>query len=121
MQASLAAMGAATPGELYVPFQVEQIQLYGAPCSPCWCHARLRPTESNRDGAIAADLSFMDEDGRVLGRGEGLVLRRTDRAGLLRERTGAAPDWWYEPRWKWLARPAAETSPTLRTGGNGRL
>ncbi|MBI2784251.1 MAG: polyketide synthase dehydratase domain-containing protein, partial [Gammaproteobacteria bacterium] len=92
LQVAAAALGTESD-DLYVPFQVDRLELRRAAPHRFWCRARLR---SGGD-AVTADLTLADEDGELLGRIEGLVLRRTDRASLLRKRTAAEADWLYEP------------------------
>jgi len=91
-------------GVAYLPVSVDRCRVFRRAASTVVGHGVLRP--GARDGAdmVVADVYLRDESGNVIAALDGLRLKRTDRATLLRTLGDTQQDWLYQI--DWTPRPA---------------
>ncbi|MEO8519744.1 MAG: type I polyketide synthase [Acidobacteriota bacterium] len=93
----IAAAAAAEGSDTYVPVSIASVVAYGTAEGPLWSHARL--TEASESGAptLVADVTFLDDGGRVVVEARGIRMRRV---GASRRPPQDVADWFYELEWK---------------------
>ncbi|MFY0568050.1 type I polyketide synthase [Archangium lansingense] len=98
-------------GETFVPMAVERLRVHGRPGRALWGHALVRPGTSSGRGTVEADVTLLDEDGRVLMEARGLMCRRLD---AVRRRSADEIDgWMYQVDWQ--EAPRAEALPSTES------
>ncbi|MFZ5542948.1 MAG: type I polyketide synthase [Pseudomonadota bacterium] len=108
VDAALQAVGLAVPAaaggdELHLLTQVDRLDLIGPLPERLRCHVRLQPPAGAHPAQWRADATLFSEDGRALGRIEGITLRRASRDALARAVGGAAvagEDLFYRVDWE---------------------
>ena len=87
--------------DVYVPFEVQELQLRQEVPEQFYCYARQRDAEGdNRRETLVSDLWLLDEDGQLLGSIEGLVAKRATRQTMLGGGREKIEDWLYEVEWR---------------------
>ncbi|MHC4092137.1 MAG: type I polyketide synthase, partial [Planctomycetota bacterium] len=102
LQVTAAAVGDVSNGdatELYVPFEVQRLELLQPVPAHFYCQARLRETVGNNAETLTADLWLVDESDQLLGWITGLVLKHATRRAMLAAQT-KIEDWLYEVQWQ---------------------
>ncbi|MBM7776559.1 amino acid adenylation domain-containing protein [Actinokineospora baliensis] len=100
----------------YVPVGVEKLTLHAKVGTHAWCHARLRPSDSETPETLHGDVDLFDADGSLVLTMEGILLKLATRQAMLG--TEAWRDWLYTTQWE--EAPAAKVStdrPLVVTGG----
>ena len=98
------------PPPVFLPISLESCELRDALPPQVWSHA-VRRTESDEESLIT-DITVSDEDGRLLARLNGLMLRRLPREALLPSPKEEYRDWLYQVQWRNRPRPKpAEAQP----------
>lgn len=69
-----------TEGDTYLPEAIRRIRFHEPIAACLWCNVRLSDGAQPGDQRLTADLSLLDDDGRILAEVEGLTLRRLDAA-----------------------------------------
>lgn len=108
LQLALAA-GGALDGGLYLPIGVESVRLSDKADQAVWGLARARELGSRE--TIVADVSMLDESGRVLGIVKGYSLKRVS-STVLGSRSREVTEWLYEVAWQSAPPPVSGTPPT---------
>ena len=95
-------------GNLFLPVRVGRVECFRPLDGDCWCHARWRECDgSTRE----ADLTLLDDEGRVAIIIDRLEVQAIDRAAL-RRMSGAGPDRLvHEIKWQEFRLPAPDASP----------
>ncbi len=91
----------------FVPVQYERVTMYMPLPHTFFCHATSR--KPSREDMRVFDLQILHECGAVLGRIEGLVVRRTTPQSLLQPKQDLT-DWLYEIQWRQQPRSAGVLS-----------
>ncbi|GAA3070878.1 type I polyketide synthase [Streptomyces glomeratus] len=98
----------------YVPVGVERMLFHERVGASAWCHARLRPADSDDPETLHGDVDLYDTGGRVVLTMEGVLLKRAERQAMLGRPRAAWRDWLY--RASWTPEPAAAPAGTGRGG-----
>ncbi|MGW2698040.1 amino acid adenylation domain-containing protein [Streptomyces sp. NPDC001296] len=98
----------------YVPVGVERMLFHERVGTTAWCHARLRPADSDDPETLHGDVDLYDGEGRVVLTMEGVLLKRAQRQAMLGRPGAAWRDWLY--RTSWTPEPAAVPAPGGRGG-----
>ncbi|MFJ5533565.1 amino acid adenylation domain-containing protein [Streptomyces sp. NPDC093261] len=98
----------------YVPVGVERMLFHERVGTSAWCHARLRPADSDDPETLHGDVDLYDDEGRVVLTMEGVLLKRAERQAMLGRPGAAWRDWLY--RTSWTPEPAAAPAPGGRGG-----
>ncbi|MFJ7901541.1 type I polyketide synthase [Streptomyces sp. NPDC096198] len=88
----------------YVPVGVERMLFHERVGTFAWCHARLRPADTDDPETLYGDVDLYDGDGRVVLTMEGVLLKRAQRGAMLGRPGAAWRDWLY--RTSWTPQPA---------------
>jgi acyl transferase domain-containing protein/NAD(P)-dependent dehydrogenase (short-subunit alcohol dehydrogenase family)/acyl carrier protein len=98
LQVTLAALQTEAPAAtLYLPFAVDTVTVYDRLPARAWSHAAVRATNAD---SFVADLSVVDDVGRVLLRIEGLRLAMASLARFSRSTGEKAANWLYRTEWR---------------------
>ncbi|MET9359921.1 amino acid adenylation domain-containing protein [Streptomyces sp. NPDC006632] len=90
----------------YVPVGVERLLFHERVGTHAWCHARLRPADSDDPETLHGDVDLYDADGRVVLTMEGVLLKRAHRQAMVGRPDAAWQQWLYRASWT-PERPAA--------------
>jgi acyl transferase domain-containing protein len=86
--------------ELYLPFAIDRMHWSGAtPNSHLWCEVRQRDDSRREGDALTVNLRLFDSVGEVVVDMDGLRLRRTTKATLLRLVGQHQAPWSYQVAW----------------------
>ncbi len=98
LQVTLAALQSEAPAAtLYLPFAVDIVTVYDRLPARAWSHATVRTTNAD---SFVADISVIDDAGRMLLRVEGLRLATASLSKFSRS-TGERPaNWLYRTEWR---------------------
>ena len=109
LDACFQLLGAAVPGAvdmnseanniIYVPVGIQRMQLHGTIGNSVHCHARLRPTDQPNSKTLTGDLLLFDDDGKLVGTVDGLLLQQVDQQALQRAVQTNIDDWFHEISW----------------------
>ncbi|WP_426746181.1 amino acid adenylation domain-containing protein [Myxococcus faecalis] len=117
LDACLQVVGGVYPessgSELYVPMNVESLELFGGLDARMWSHAVVLPLDATWK-RLRADVHVFGREGRLCARVLGLELQWTRREALSPATQSPLDGWLYERRWEPLALEAAGTPPTER-------
>ena len=118
--------------DICVPVGLAGYRVFSSGVAQAWCQVRVEPAGRDAD-VLRADLTLLDDDGRVLAELSGLELRRITHEALQRvaglPAASAVPDWAFETEWRpspfglSLSKPAStseEPFDRLRANGEGR-
>nr|AFU82614.1 mixed NRPS PKS [Streptomyces sp. K01-0509] len=83
----------------YVPVGVERMRFHERVGTHAWCHARLRPADSDDPETLHGDVDLYDADGLLLLTMEGVLLKRADRQTMVGRPDAAWRDWLYRLSW----------------------
>ncbi|SER40824.1 type I polyketide synthase [Actinokineospora terrae] len=100
----------------YVPVGVERLTLHSKVGTRAWCHARLRPSDSETPETLHGDVDLFDADGTLVLTMRGVLLKLATRRAMLGAEVWR--DWLYAT--EWVAAPACPPSgerPLVITGG----
>ncbi|WP_253834549.1 type I polyketide synthase [Actinokineospora globicatena] len=100
----------------YVPVGVERLTLHRAVGTHAWCHARLRPSDSETPETLHGDVDLFDADGTLALTMRGVLLKLASRRAMLGAE--AWRDWLYATEWVTApACPPPTERPLVITGG----
>ncbi len=88
---------------IYLPAEIESIQLYKLAETRVWSHALLRQREKTDPNALTGDVRIFDPSGQVVAEVTGLRYKRVSREALLEtgpRRQDAPDNWLYEISWQ---------------------
>ncbi|MEU5220618.1 amino acid adenylation domain-containing protein [Streptomyces sp. NPDC020807] len=83
----------------YVPVGVERMLFHERVGTHAWCHARLRPSDSDDPETLHGDVDLYDADGRIVLTMEGVLLKRAHRQTMVGRPDAAWRDWLYRTSW----------------------
>ena len=96
--------------DICVPVGLAGYRVFSGGVAQAWCQVRVEPAARDAD-VLRADLTLLDDDGRVLAELSGLELRRITREALQRvaglPAASAVPDWAFETEWRPMPLTAA--------------
>lgn len=108
LDACFQLLGAAVPGAaemdrpenqiIYVPVGIQSLHVVGAVGRSVHCHVRLHPAESSAK-TLTGDLTIFDDEGKVVGVVNGLLLQQIDQQSLRRAVQVNVDEWLYEIDW----------------------
>ncbi|AEI67810.1 hybrid non-ribosomal peptide synthetase/type I polyketide synthase [Corallococcus macrosporus] len=106
MDACLQVVGGAYPDmdgtELYVPVNIERLQVLGSIDDGVWSHAVVRPLDEGGK-RLRADVRIFGSDGALRAWVRGLELQRTSQEALRAALSTSLDEWLYARRWEPLA------------------
>ncbi len=98
LQVTLAALpGEAPASTLYLPFAVDSVTVYDRLPARAWSHATMRATNPD---SFVADISVVDDSGRVLLRVEGLRLAIASLSKFSKSTAERPTSWLYRTEWR---------------------
>ncbi len=101
----------ASDQDTYLPMSIERITCHTQPGSLVWAHGLLHGDLAARPETLRADIRLYSAAGDLLVEIVGLVLKRANRAALLRMSGQERPaDWLYVPVWQ----PASTTDANVQ-------
>jgi len=113
LDACFQIIGAALPQQsvdenIYMPVRVDEFRVYRRPGQIVYCHIQMRPGGS--DELLTADLTLMDEHGKVWAEINGLRARRASQQALQNLTSARLEQWLYHIEWQPRPFEAAATA-----------